>query len=331
MASRRRSLAIMFPVHCDLRGQQALLVSLLTRMNVNGENIFAGAYVDRHSHVRADPAWLATAVQSDASWFVPVWGTRCLTEGEPPKLVLLPRTKIVEFIDDDEIIFLGIYRERPAFAVGIDKSVPEPFAQLGQFHDLRYLGSSLPAGEANLAAHARALVTWHRLQKYCGRCGASTQVAAGGNTRKCVNVECAVTIFPRVEPAIIVLVSRGDRCLLGRQGSWPEGRYSTIAGFVEPGESLEDAVRREVIEETDVRVGNIRYHSSQPWPFPSALMLGFNAEAETESIRLNDGELQDARWFSYKELTSGFPKLPYKISIARRLVDDWIHANRSSR
>lgn len=294
---------------------------------MNGENIFAGAYVDRHGHVRANPDWLSVAVHSDASWFVPVWGTHCLSNGEPPSLVLLRRQDVDEYVDDDEIIFLGVYRERPAFAVGIDRNVPQPFTTLGKYHDLRYLGSILPADDANLAAHARALVIWHRLQKFCGRCGAITRAELGGNTRICVDEKCAATIFPRVEPAIIVLVSRGDRCLLGRQKSWPERRYSTIAGFVEPGESLEDAVRREVIEETDVRVGNIRYHSSQPWPFPSALMLGFTAAAETESIQLNDGELEDARWFSHKELTSGFPKLPYRISIARRLVDDWIRSN----
>ena len=127
-----------------------------------------------------------------------------------------------------------------------------------------------------------------------------------------------------MDPAIIVLVSHGKRCLLGRQASWPEGRYSTIAGFVEPGESLEDAVRREVYEETNVRVGKVSYHSSQPWPFPSSLMLGFMAEATSTDIELNDGELEDARWFTREELHSGFPKLPFHISISRRLVDRWI-------
>jgi NAD+ diphosphatase len=132
-----------------------------------------------------------------------------------------------------------------------------------------------------------------------------------------------------VDPAIIVLVADGDRCLLGRQTGWPEGRYSTIAGFVEPGESLEDAVRREVFEETNIRVAIVRYHSSQPWPFPSSLMLGFVAEADesiTQEIRLNDGELEDAQWFTRKELRSGFPKLPSRISIASRLVDGWLVA-----
>ena len=122
-----------------------------------------------------------------------------------------------------------------------------------------------------------------------------------------------------------MLVHDRDRCLLGRQASWPEGRYSTIAGFVEPGESLEDAVAREVREETDIRVGQIRYHSSQPWPFPSSLMLGFIAESDGGDIELNDGELEDAQWFTREQLLSGSPKLPFRISIARRLVDHWIN------
>jgi NAD+ diphosphatase len=296
---------------------------------MNGQNVFAGAYVDRHGHKRADPEWLRASVASDESWFVPVWGTRCLARGEPVRSVLLRREDVTQFIDDEEIIFLGMYRDCPAFAIGIDRSVPEPFADLGQFHDLRYLGSVLPEDEANLSAHARALVIWHRQQKYCGRCGAPTRADSGGNTRKCTADECGTTIFPRVDPAIIVLVSRGDRCLLGRQKDWPEGRYSTVAGFVEPGESLEDAVAREVFEETNIKVGNIRYHSSQPWPFPSSLMLGFFADARSEEIKLNDGELEDARWFSHKEMTSGFPKLPYRVSIARKLVDTWISASDS--
>jgi len=322
------NLPSLFPVHSGLRGPRVPHNFFVpTGIFVNGENVFAGAYVDRHGPMRADPDSLRAAVRSEESWFVPVWGTRCLAAGDPMHSVLLRRKHAAQFINDEEIIFLGMYRDRPAFAIAIDKNVPEPFSDLGQFHDLRYLGSALPADDANLAAHARALVIWHRQQQYCGHCGALTRAESGGNSRKCVSEECGKTLFPRVEPAIIVLVTRGDRCLLGRQQSWPEARYSTIAGFVEPGESLEDAVIREVIEEANVRVGNIQYHSSQPWPFPSALMLGFTAEAETEDIKLNDGELEDARWFTHEDLTSGFPKLPFRVSIARRLVDDWILAN----
>ncbi|MCH8136144.1 MAG: NAD(+) diphosphatase, partial [Proteobacteria bacterium] len=142
--------------------------------------------------------------------------------------------------------------------------------------------------------------------------------------RVCANQDCGREIFPRVDPAIIVMVSDGERCLLGRQKNWPDGRYSTIAGFVEPGESLEDAVRREVYEETNVHTNDVAYHSSQPWPFPSSLMLGFVATATSTDIVLNDSELEDAQWFTRKELRSGFPKLPLRISIARRLVDHWI-------
>jgi NAD+ diphosphatase len=206
-------------------------------------------------------------------------------------------------------------------------TVASPFNAEERFHDLRYLGSVLPADESNLAAHAIALINWHRLQRFCNACGSPTRNESGGNTRICENMVCAIRVFPRVDPAIIVLVSRRDQCLLGRQKSWPEGRFSTIAGFVEPGESLEDAVRREVREETNIRVGSVHYHSSQPWPFPSSLMLGFTASAESDDILLNDGELEDARWFSRKELRSGFPKLPYRLSIARRLVDNWLTSN----
>ncbi len=291
---------------------------------MNGQNTFAGAYVERHGHLREDLDWLRDAVRSDSSWFVPVWGEWCLAAGEPVHTVLLRRSEALDFIDEDEIIFLGMYRGRPAFAIHIDRSAPAPFADLGEFHDLRYLGSVLPADEANLVAHARALVIWHGVQRYCGRCGAETRAESGGNTRVCGNDECGMRLFPRVDPAIIVLVHDRDRALLGRQPSWPEGRYSTIAGFVEPGESLEDAVAREVREETDVVVGDVLYHSSQPWPFPSSLMLGFTADAKTDAIALNDSELEDARWFTLKELASGFPKLPPRLSIARRLVDDWM-------
>jgi NAD+ diphosphatase len=292
---------------------------------MDGHNIFAGAFVDRSGYRREDPEWLHAAVSGDDALFVPVWGDKCLARGEPLHAVLLDRAAVEKYLHEPECIFLGMYRDRPAFALQIAGGEEAPLKDSGQFHDLRYLGSSLPADEANLVAQARALVLWHCSQKYCGRCGALSRAESGGNTRVCIGETCGIRIFPRVDPAIIVLVSDRHRCLLGRQEGWPEGRYSTIAGFVEPGESLEDAVQREVLEETNIEVHNIRYHSSQPWPFPSSLMLGFTANALTDSIRLNDGELEDARWFTRKELDSGFPKLPYRLSIARRLVDDWLN------
>lgn len=294
---------------------------------MNDHNVFAGAFVDRIGGLRKDPAWLAEAASSTEAVFVPVWGDRCLAGGDPPRATLLPRVEIDDYVDDDELIFLGLFHGKPAFAIAIPGDAEAPLVSHGEFKDLRYLGTVLSPDEANLAAHARALVLWNRSQAYCGICGSESRAEAGGNARRCVNPDCGRPLFPRTDPAIIVLVARGDRCLLGRQASWPEGRYSTIAGFVEPGESLEDAVRREVYEETNIRVGDVRYHSSQPWPFPSSLMLGFIAEAVTDEINLNDGELQDARWFSRNELAAGDVGLPFRISIARRLVDHFINGD----
>ena len=293
---------------------------------MENQNTFAGAYVERHAHLRDDAEWLARTMRSRDARFVPVWGQWGLVTEEPAGAVLLDRESVEPYLDSDACIFLGLFRGHPAFAVHIDRAVPEPFTDRGRFHDLRYLGRILPADDANLIAHARALVIWHERQRYCGQCGAPTRPEHGGNTRLCSNPECGLRLFPRVDPAIIVLVHDRDRCLLGRQPTWPEGRYSTIAGFVEPGESLEDAVAREVMEETNIRIGDVRYHSSQPWPFPSALMLGFTADARSADIRLNDEELEDAGWFSLKELASGYPKLPPRLSISRHLIDSWVES-----
>ena len=290
---------------------------------MTNQNTFAGAFVERHAHLRENSAWLENAARNDGV-FVPVWGDWCLAAGEPAHTVLLSRDDVDTWVAEDELVFLGKYRGKPAFAVHIDRAQPAPFADRGEFHDLRVLGSILPEDEANLVAQARALVIWHRNQRFCGVCGTRTRAESGGNTRVCAGESCGLRLFPRVDPAIIVLVHDRDRCLLGRQASWPEGRYSTIAGFVEPGESLEDAVAREVAEETDIAVGDIRYHSSQPWPFPSSLMLGFTADARSSAITLNDGELEDARWFTLKEVTSGYPRLPPRLSISRHLIDTWV-------
>ncbi len=291
---------------------------------MENHNVFAGAFVDRSGDRRKDSDWLAEAAVSQSARFVPVWGRRCLVGGDPPLALLLDRTQVDEFVDEHKLIFLGLFRNQPAFAVAIDEDREQPFRDLGSFEGLRFLGTKLPLDEANLVAHARALALWHASQRFCGICGSASEPTAGGNSRRCLNEECGHEIFPRTDPAVIVLVTHGDHCLLGRQSSWPAERYSTIAGFVEPGESLEDAVRREVFEETNIRISSVRYHSSQPWPFPSSLMLGFIADAATTEIRLNDGELEDARWFNREDLKSEFPKLPFRISIARRLVDHWV-------
>lgn len=204
----------------------------------------------------------------------------------------------------------------PAFALGAGSS----------FEELRPLTLLLPDEEAALLAYARALTFWRSRHQFCGNCGAPTLAARAGHVIRCTDIECGQETFPRLDPAIIVLVTDGERALLGRQASWPAGRYSTIAGFVEPGESLEDAVAREVFEETGIRVATSRYHSSQPWPFPCSLMLGFEARALPGEIHCHDSELEDARWFTRADIAAGVPKLPPVTSISHRLIEHWFDA-----
>jgi NAD+ diphosphatase len=171
------------------------------------------------------------------------------------------------------------------------------------------------------------MIHWHRRQRFCGVCGSETLSQSAGHVRACVSASCGATHFPRTDPATIMLVTDGDRCLLGRQPRWPQGMYSTLAGFVEPGESLEDAVIREVKEEAGIIATNVTYNSSQPWPFPSSLMVGFFAEAVTREITVDPDELEDAQWFTSGELrrfADQGKSLPRPDSIARRLVETWL-------
>ena len=184
----------------------------------------------------------------------------------------------------------------------------------------------LPSGDAAILAHARGLMHWRTHHRFCANCGAEAEPRSAGNTTLCP--ACGTQHFPRTDPAVIMLVMRGDRALLGHSPRFPiVNMYSTLAGFVEPGESLEEAVTREVFEETGIRVGRVHYHSSQPWPFPASIMLGFFAEALTETITLDPAELEDARWFTRDYVrnaaANGFA-VPRSDSIARRLIEDWL-------
>jgi NAD+ diphosphatase len=291
-------------------------------------NIFAGPYLDRNAHLRQDPAWFAGALADPHSRAVPVWNSRSLiTEGESPRAAFFELSGITQDRrNSTDLILLGRFGDTSYFACEIDAIEPPPSPAGTRFEDLRLVASLLPIDEAGVLGYARAMVSWRRRNAYCGSCGAKTVPAKGGHVLVCGNPACRIEQFPRIDPAIIVLVSDGERALLGRQASWPLGRYSTIAGFVEPGESLEDAVAREVLEETGIEVDTIDYHSSQPWPFPASLMLGFTAHAVTHEVRLRDQELEDARWFTRAELASGVPLLPPSQSISFRLIEHWYDA-----
>jgi NAD+ diphosphatase len=225
-----------------------------------------------------------------------------------------------------ELVLLGRFGETNFFTYEIESIEPPALLPGTRFEDLRLVASVLPTEEAGLLGYARAIVSWRRRHRFCGSCGARTQPAKGGHVLVCSDPACRSEQFPRIDPAIIVLISDGERVLLGRQASWPLGRYSTIAGFVEPGESLEDAVAREIFEETGIKVDRIEYHSSQPWPFPASLMLGFTAHAVTSEIHLRDQELEDAQWFTRADLASGKPLVPPNVSISFRLIEHWYNA-----
>jgi NAD+ diphosphatase len=291
-------------------------------------HIFAGPYVDRDAHLRKDPAWFASALADERSRYLPVWNSRNLVaEGDAPRAALLELSAVpVERRNDNDLILLGRFGDINVFAYEIESTEPPQLRPGTRFEDLRLVAAVLPPAEAGLLGYARGILLWRARHRFCGTCGATTLAARGGHVLVCTNPACRHEHFPRTDPAIIVLVSDGERALLGRQASWPVGRYSTIAGFVEPGESLEDAVAREVFEETGIVVDQIEYHSSQPWPFPSSLMLGFTAHALTTQIRRRDDELEDAQWFTRADLASGRPIVPPGISISFRLIEHWFDA-----
>lgn len=295
-------------------------------------NFLAGPYLDRQAQLRKDEAQLRAALANPATLFVPVWRTHsCVARSGAVGVQALTAEFVIGEkqlgrVDPAELILLGEFRGQLCFAVEIESSDAPLLRAHTEFRDLRSIAGELPRDEAGLLAYARAMVLWRERHRFCGRCGSGTLSAQGGHVRVCGSPTCGIQQFPRIDPAVIVLITDGERALLGRQAAWPAGRYSTIAGFVEPGESLEDAVAREVREETGVEVAAVEYHSSQPWPFPASLMLGFTAHAATTAIHLADAELEDARWLTREQVAAGEVSLPTPHSISFRLIEDWYGA-----
>lgn len=305
-------------------------VDHLTRSLTNG---LVHASIERASEIRDREEDLKGLFEGPGSRIIPVWHDKNLVApGDVARAVWLSSRELP--VDDGEaIVFLGMVEGRACFALDLcsdDRRLPA-LEKHGQFHELRSIGPLLDDRDATVLSYARGMCHWHRRHMFCGACGHRTVSMRGGHVRQCTSPQCGIQHFPRTDPAIIVLVHHGDRCLLGRKPDWPAGRYSTIAGFVEPGEAVEQAVAREVREETGVVVAEVSYHSSQPWPFPGSVMLGFHALGrDSGRIERVDGELEDARWFSHAEIAqalnkSGPLRLPPGISIARRLIEDWYH------
>ncbi len=287
------------------------------------QNVFAGAYLDRRAEERELEDWFEAALGDRETVFVIMSGTRVLVRGadglQGVNFLHADDPRVVTS-DPTGRVLLGWYEGRRCVLIEVARD--EVASGDESYVELRPLAGTLPEKDAGLLAYARALAIWRANHRYCSRCGAPLQPARAGHVLRCG--ACSFNSFPRIDPAIIVLVTDGTRALLGRQPGWAPGRYSTIAGFVEPGESIEDAVLREVREETAIAVHSVQYHSSQPWPFPSSLMLGFEASADGGEPQARDGELEDVRWFSREEILAGAIGLPPPESISRRLIDGWL-------
>ena len=295
------------------------------------ENVFAGIDIDRMAERRDDRLWIEELERNAGSRFLVLDSDgQAFARSDDDAPQWMPPTMRGERFGDIPATFLGLADGVAWFTLVVDETQAEIFTTLtgARRVSLREAGLVFAAFDAGLFAFAKGITHWQRQTRFCSQCGAPTLVVAAGHRVQCTNPDGAHLHFPRTDAAIIVIVEDGDRCLLGRQRGWPAGRYSTLAGFLEPGESLEDAVRREVREESGVEVLHATYHSSQPWPLPASLMVGFTATAKTREIRLRDDELEDARWFSVDDIVTGVATgtlgVPPPLSVSYRLIEHWL-------
>jgi NAD+ diphosphatase len=301
-------------------------------------NMFAGSPLDRAANHRSDKAWLAEQRERADTRFLAMWQLRALMEvGEPLRIAWRTIDEVRPFAEEGGTeIFLGMLDGQAHFAVDVSLAGPKkadaPFKEQGKWIDVRSAASSGLAEEAAILAQARSMLDWHARHGFCAVCGVPSAMHDAGYTRKCTSEDCGAMHFPRTDPVVIMLVLDGDNCLLGRQKIFAPLSYSALAGFVEPGESIEEAVRREVHEEVGIVLGDVRYISSQPWPFPSSLMIGCIGEAKTTEIVLDPNELEEARWFTRDQVAEMVEnwadqsklRTPAPLAIAHQLVRAWL-------
>ena len=297
---------------------------------------FAGNPLDRGDAQRRDEAWLEAAGRRADARYLPMWRLNALVAKDEGGVHLgwLPPEPVAELKLETPPVFLGLDGGAPCFGQDVSAlaaplevlALPKRFA----FEDCRSVAVAVASGDAGILAQCRAQIGWHERHRFCSVCGAGTHQVRGGHMRACPS--CGAQHFPRTDPVAIMVVSHGDRCLLG-QGIGRLARsamYSALAGFIDQGESIEEAVRREVHEEAGVRVGAVRYHSSQPWPFPSSLMIGCHGEALSTDIRIDTEEMADVRWFAKDEVRSALAgehptlKVPGPVAIAHHLIRAWV-------
>jgi NAD+ diphosphatase len=298
------------------------------------QNTFAGNPLNRASDRRGDAAWLAAQLSSSDALGLVLWNGKPLAEKTKDggvQIAYLPAKLAAELAGGNErLLFMGLWQETAVFAVDMEGSsdpAQGPLQGLGEFMDLRQVALRLPAPDAGILATAKSMFEWRRRHQYCAVCGQPSEPKDGGWKRQCPS--CEAEHFPRTDPVVIMLAYHGERCMLGRQEAWPPGMFSALAGFLEPGESIEEACARELAEEAGLRTRQVRYHSTQPWPYPSSLMIGLIAEVEDDEGTPDQTELSEVRWFTREEarkLLKGEIEgvfCPPPLAIAHQLLKAW--------
>ncbi|MBI1199933.1 MAG: NAD(+) diphosphatase [Phenylobacterium sp.] len=298
------------------------------------QNTFAGNPLDRASDRRGSAEWLAGQLASSDSLGIALWNGRPFVEKTKEggvQIAYLPARLVGELAGGDErLLFMGLWKDTAVFAVDLEGSgdpAHGPLEGLGEFLDLRQIALRLPDTDAAILATAKAMFEWRRRHLFCAACGQPSQAREGGWKRQCPS--CEAEHFPRTDPVVIMLACHGERCMLGRQEAWPKGMFSALAGFLEPGESIEEACARELNEEAGLRTRSVRYHSTQPWPYPSSLMIGLIAEVEDDEGTPDQTELSEVRWFTREEarklLAGEIPDTfcPQPMAIAHQLIKAW--------
>jgi NAD+ diphosphatase len=297
-------------------------------------NVFAGNPLDRVSERRPDAEWIAAQLASPEALGLALWNGKPLVESSKEggvQIAYIPAGMARELAGGPErLLFMGLWQSTAVFAVdleGVADPADGPLQGLGRFEDLRMIATALSVAEAGILATAKSMFEWRRKHRHCAACGQPSEVADAGWKRVCPS--CKAQHFPRTDPVVIMLAVKGERCLVGRQAAWPKKMYSALAGFLEPGESIEEACARELWEEAKLKTVRVRYHSTQPWPYPSSLMIGLIAEVENDDAQPDMIELDEVRWFTREETRAMLrgeiadANAPGALAIAHSLIKAW--------
>ena len=297
-------------------------------------NVFAGNPLDRASDRRGDAGWIAEQIAAPGSLGIALWNGKPLVEDAKEggaQIAYLSARMVRDLAQGDErLLFMGLWQGVAVFAVDLEGGADPahgPLEGLGRFDDLRMIATALPLTEAGILATAKCMFEWRRRHRHCAACGQPSEVSDAGWKRICP--ACNAQHFPRTDPVVIMLAVKGEKCLVGRQAAWPKMMYSALAGFLEPGESIEEACARELWEEAKLRTVRVRYHSTQPWPYPSSLMIGLIAEVENDDATPDMVELDEVRWFTRQQARAWLrgeiadARVPGAMAIAHSIIKAW--------